>query len=322
MDEKIIYMLKYLKLIRYKNLLVIILTQYLVRFCVLKPIYKTVGCSLQINEFYFFLLVFSVVLIAAAGYIINDYFDIKIDKINKPEKVVLDTSIQRRNAILFHSVFNFIAILISFIISYKIGAIKLGFIFLFVSILLWFYSLKYKRLLFTGNFIVAVLSAFVVYIVWLFEFFALRNNPSVFLELSGKYNMINIIVLSYTCFAFLISFIREVIKDMEDVEGDEIMKCRTIPVVFGIKKSKIITGILILLNVLLIAVATYYVFKIHYLLLFVYLIIAVIFPYFYLFFTLTKSKEKSDFHLASNMCKIIMLAGILSMQILSINFPF
>lgn len=315
-------MLKYFKLIRYKNLLIIILTQYLLRYCVLKPIYKTVGCNLQINDFYFFLFVFSVVLITAAGYIINDYFDIKTDKVNKPNKVVLDKTIPKHKAILFHSVFNFIAVTISFIIAYQIGAVKLGFIFLFVSILLWLYSLKYKRYIFTGNFIVAVLSAFTIYAVWLFEFFALRSNPVAFLELSDKYKMINIIILAYTFFAFFISFIREIIKDMEDVEGDEVMGCKTIPLSFGLKRTKIFILILITLNIIFLGLAAYFVFEMRYLLLFAYLLIAVIFPCFYLFFTFMKAKEKIDYHQASNMCKIIMLAGILSMQILCISFPF
>lgn len=100
--------MNWLRLIRWNNLFIILLTQALVWFCVLLPLRRWTNERLLLDTTYFSLLCLSTILIAAAGYIINDYFDIKIDAINRPEKVILENKIHRRAAIIYHSVLNII----------------------------------------------------------------------------------------------------------------------------------------------------------------------------------------------------------------------
>src|ERR1700747_2647931 len=148
-------MFAFLKLIRLQNLLVIAFTQYMMRWCLIYPILKTRGFELQFSNFHFFLLSLSTVMIAAAGYIINDYFDVRIDKVNKPEHLVIDKGVKRRVAMGAHMVINVIAILIGFYISHIIGNWKLGFIFFICALGLWLYSTSFKRQFLIGNIVIA-----------------------------------------------------------------------------------------------------------------------------------------------------------------------
>ncbi len=312
-------MSSYLKLFRWKNLLIIALTQYLLRFCIIRPVYQIENVNLQMREFDFLLLVLSTILIAAAGYIINDYFDLKIDAVNKPDKIILDKYISVKRANLIYLTFNIIAVIIGFYLGYRVGALKLGFINLLSVFLLWFYSFRYKRLFLWGNIVVAFLSALVIVVVYLFEFFALCSNPMMFIDVSGNMKMINVFVFSYAIFAFLISVIREIIKDIEDINGDVKAGCKTMPIIIGVKKTKKIVIGLILISMLALAYGQIALYHKNLMFVFLYLTFAVQVPFIYLLFTFYKSEDKKEFHLSSSFCKIIMLAGILSMQIVSIN---
>ena len=309
-----------LKLIRIPNLLIIIATMYLLRFFLISPILNYFGGNLIYPEFDFALLVLSCTSIAAAGYIINDYFDLEIDKINKPEKIIIGELISIEKARLIYFLLNLMGVLIGSYLSLKIGQYQFLLIFLLSAFLLFSYSQKYKRSPFIGNFVVAFLSALTLFLVWLFEFFALRLEPNIFIEIREAIPFINKFILGYLVFAFIVSLIREMLKDVEDKEGDEAVKCKTIPVIMGVKNSKMLIGVLILVAIGLMGYVQFVLWVSNLDYLFWYFMIAVQPLFVYLLIHLVKAKEKEDFHFMSTMSKIIMLAGILSIQLIQFYY--
>jgi len=267
----------------------------------------------------FSLMVLVTVLIAVGGYVINDYFDVKIDQINRPDKLAVNRIISPRGAIKLHMILNAIAVLIGFYLAYRVRAFSLAIIFPFLSGLLWLYSAKYKRVLVWGNIIVSVLSAFVILIVWLFEFFWIRMDSGLFATVISDLGWVTRVFLAYALFAFLVSLFREIIKDMEDCKGDEPNDCRTIPVVAGMKFSSFIVASLVFVTMVLLAYGQFLLFRSGLKLLFWYFLIAVQFPALSLLINIFKAKEKTDFHYLSLLSKLIMVAGILSLEIILIT---
>lgn len=303
-------MLNYLKLVRYPNLLIVILTQYLMRWCIIEPMLEVNGFELQLSSFNFALLVVATVLITAAGYVINDYFDTHTDFLNRPKTVLVGTVISRRSAIIFHSVLNVIAVLIGFYLAYKINMVFLGFVFLIVTGLLWFYSTTYKRQFLVGNILVAFLTALVPLMVVLFEIPLLNEAyREVLIKNNANFMYIFYWVLAFSFFAFITNLMREIIKDIEDFEGDSAYGRNSLPVVLGVKTSKIIT---ISLAVITLGSLNYIYFQyledsttIIYFSLFLYL------PFLFLIARLIYAKTKKQFRNIGNILKIIMLLGIL-----------
>ena len=237
----------FLKLIRPLNLSIIALTMY-----GLGVFFKTIYSK---NELFgtkslpFTLLVLSTVLIAAGGNIINDYFDIKADRINKPEKQIIGIHIKRRSAIVSHWAINFIAFSIAIYLSWVMDS----FLYLFVHLLsintLWFYSMKGKRLFLTGNILIAALTAMVPLLVG-FYFHQVFKNEGVQLDkfnfsLNIDVHHIYYIALGFGAFAFILNLAREIVKDMEDVEGDKKLPAKTLPIVLGFQKSRIIAAVIL-----------------------------------------------------------------------------
>lgn len=308
-----------LGLIRIKNLVIIILTQYFVRFFLIRPFFRLNGGDLAMTEFAFAMMVLATLLITAAGYIINDYFDIDIDKINKPGKNTIGEKISKKAAMSLYFGMNFLAVIIGFWLAYKIGLVHLGLGIILIIMMLWFYSVKYKRQLLYGNFVVAVMSAFAIYIVWMFEFFWLRTQPALFTDMIGEIKTANHFVLGLTFFAFFVSLIREIVKDMEDVEGDASADCKTLPLVVGIKRSKQITAGIMGLLIIVTVFGQIYLWDHHFDYLFWYFMIVIQPLFLYALIKILKAKEKEDFHFISNTLKIIMFAGIISVQLLQLT---
>ena len=307
------------QLVRLPNLLMIILSMVLLRYCILVPfIYHGTVAQLSPNTDFIVLMLITL-LLAIGGYVINDYFDVKIDTINRPDRMVVNRFITPRNAIKYHMILNGIAILMGFYLSFRIRTISFGFIFPFISGLLWIYSAKYKRVLLWGNIIVSMLSAFVILVVLFYEFFWLRNHPMIFAGNLSQLGWVSLIFAGYALFAFLISMIREIIKDMEDMEGDEKFDCRTIPVVLGVMTSRWIVSILIIGAIVLLGWAQVILFRLDMMMVFWYFLVTVQLPALYLIFKLFSAKEQDDYHFLSSLTKVIMVAGILSMEIIYIS---
>lgn len=306
-------LLPFFRLIRWANLMVILITMYLLRHAVLIPIYTNMGYVPAIDGLTFSLLVFSVILIAVAGYIINDYFDIRIDRLNKPDKVLLGRFFHRRKAILFHSVFNVLATLSGLYVAWKCGSLRLGLIFPMSAMLLWLYSVRYKRVVLWGNLAVALLSALVIGMVWLFEFLALRSQPETFVALQGSMALITKLFAAYALFAFMVSLIREVVKDAEDIQGDAQAGCLTFSVVHGTAAARMLALYLAIVTLFLLGAAIWWLFNSVFIAVAVYLIVTVALPLAFLLFRIHAAYSKSDFGQLSFLLKLLMLAGIFSM---------
>ena len=207
-----------------------------------------------IDLYYIPVLFVGSVLARSSGCVINDFFDVRIDKINRPDQMVLTKEIPLKKAPALHLWLTLAGFATGFAASWYAGSLKLSGFHLAIAATLWFYSSKYKHKLLTGNLIVAVLSAAVILIVWLFEFYALRKEAVGFSGVIPFFPAINHQVMVYSGFAFLLHFIREIAKDVVDIEGDKTYQCKSIPTVLGLRYTRrillfltIITTVLILI---------------------------------------------------------------------------
>ena len=233
-----------------------------------------------------FILSVSTVAIAAAGYIINDYYDIKIDLINKPERVVIGKSITRRYAILLHTVLSFAGVVFGLALSWKIAAVNF-----FCATVLWWYSNNLKRQPFVGNFVVALLTGVAIWLV------------------DSLYKTGHVAIITYALFAFFMTLIREIIKDMEDLKGDHTFGCQTLPIVWGMRKTKyFIYGLLAAFGTTVLVLNYYFRgVPVEYILLVLYI------PLVWFLVRLIVADTKKDYAWLSGFCKFILLLGIFSM---------
>lgn len=302
----------FFRLVRWLNLAFIVLTQFLFRYCIVLPAFSSQGLNPKLDLLLFVLLVISSVCIAAAGYVINDYFDLNIDRVNKPGKLVVDKIIGRRFAILWHLGLSFTGVVLSFYVGWQTGNLFIGFANLACVILLWFYSTTFKKNLLIGNAIISLLTAWVVLVLYVAE---IPHLPFVSVE-GGVLQVVKRIfklAVLYGGFAFIISLIREVIKDIEDMKGDSKYGCRTMPIVWGINVSKVFiaTWLIVLISVLMII--QLYVFPFRWYGLMAYCVALIIVPLLYIFRRLFASKTPADFHRLSELVKLTMATGIISM---------
>lgn len=268
------------RLTRFWNLAIIALAQYFTAYFLFNQ------RQAVFTDIWLFLLSGSTILIAAAGYIINDYYDIKIDLINKPDRVVIGKTITRRYAILFHTVISFFGVAAGLLINWKVGALNFA-----CAFLLWLYSNNLKRLPLIGNVVVAFLTGLSIFML-------------VFL-----YNQYLPFVVVYSLFAFFMTLIREVVKDMEDMKGDTTFGCKTLPIVWGIRKTKSFVYVIVVIFSILVLWLDYRELKISW----IYFIPLLFLPMSVLVFRLIKADTKKEFYQLSQLCKIIMLLGIISM---------
>lgn len=303
------YAIAFFKLIRYQNLLIIAATMYLLRWCVIKPLLKNNDFESQISEILFLLLTFSTVCLAAAGYVINDYFDRKADLINRPGRVILGRILSQRAGMFWHTTLNITGVGVGLFVAYKLGMFRLGFVFIIISGILWFYSTTYKRQVLMGNIIVALLVASVPLVILLFELpLLVKNYRYYFLAESTDVDLLSAWIVGYAIFAFLLTLIREIIKDLEDFEGDSAFGRNTIPVAWGSSVSKKISMALVVITLaFLIVVLIKFKWS---LLTLVYSGLLIFLPLIFLIIKIIRANTKSDYHFISNLLKLIMLAGL------------
>lgn len=272
------FLVSFLRLTRVWNLLILAVSQYFTAAMLISLV--------NVFDLRFFLLVISTGLVAAAGYIINDYYDIKIDLVNKPERVVIGQGITRRYAILLHSILSMLGIAIGFYLDWRIGTINFASVFF-----LWWYSNDLKRQPFIGNLVVAMLTGMSILIV------------------DALYRTGNTLIFIYASFAFFITLIREIIKDMEDLKGDNTFGCKTLPIIWGLRKTKFLIYLIILVfSIIVILLNLFFVnLPISFFVFFLFL------PLLWLLYILIRADTKKDFAMLSNFCKMILLLGVLSM---------
>lgn len=273
----------FLRVTRVHNLIYIAFTQYVVAVFLSN---HPQGKSNILFDPDLFLIAASTALIAAAGYIINDYYDIKVDFINKPERVVVGRYLRRRVALAAHTILNFTGIGIGLLIDWKIGVINfLG------AFLLWIYSNHLKRLPLIGNLCIAALTGAAIFVI------------------AFKFPTHKELIYLYTIMAFSVSLIREIIKDMEDLKGDENFGSKTLPIIWGIKKTKLFIFVLsafFILGLLILAINTANTF-------FTIYFSILILPLSYFFYRLYRADTKKEYSYLTDFCKAIMFSGVLSM---------
>ncbi len=275
----------YLRMFRYKNLLITILVQLMVYFCLVKG-------SLLIPPKDLLLLIGGTVLIAAAGYVINDIYDLKADIINRPDTVLLVQRIKIKTALVIYITFNVLAFYFGILISWKFLLM-----FLAVSFLLFLYAARIKRTPLLGNILVALILAFVLIIVWIFE--------------QGNYPEL---ILLYASFAFLTGIIRELLKDLEDMEGDKKAGYMTFPLKYGVQKSKNLVQNLTIIQIISLIVFAILVYGFTaYWALMAYFFVLVLIPLSLALYLEQKAESKNDFAQLTRFFKFIVVTGTISM---------
>ncbi|SHJ84126.1 4-hydroxybenzoate polyprenyltransferase [Hymenobacter daecheongensis DSM 21074] len=270
-----------LRLVRFPNLLIMALCLALVRVCLLNA---------PLLSGRFGLLALAALCVAAAGYIINDYYDVKIDAINRPERLVVGRVVNRRWAMLAHLLLSGIGVGVAVLLLPLLGLVNLG-----SALLLWGYSARFKRLALVGNLSIATLTAALVLLPEL----QLRTGlPAVW---------------GYALAAFLLTTVREIVKDVEDMRGDAQHECRTLPIVWGVVRTKWVAGFFLLSLVVFVGGAAGAALQQRHWLFGSWLLLAVLMPLLLLGRHLARADRRRDFARLSAWCKWIMLAGVLSM---------
>ena len=287
----------------------IAITQMLFIYSIVHPVFGKAGVSPNIFGHYTFLLILSSVLVAAGGYIINDYFDLDIDTVNKPEKLVVDRVIIRRIVIVWHIVLSLIAVAIGFYIDFKTNVRLLGLLNAATVALLFIYSISLKKKLLAGNILISLLTSWVILVVvWCETSNMIRPG-----SLGSFTEKITRISFLYAGFAFIISLVREVVKDMEDVDGDRKYGCTTMPIAWGFIATKVFVAVWLVVLMAALVIVQFYVLQFRWWWSAAYCIVFIIFPLVYVFKNLFAAKTSADFHKLSALVKLVMFTGILSM---------
>ena len=228
----------YLMLVRWQNLLMTAIVLFVMEKWVATPILRAAYFGEQLPWWLLMLLILATVFIAAGGYVINDYFDVKIDAINRPDRLIVTRGVTKPEAMRLFQVLTVVGIVCGLITAACLRSWVTAVIFVFVPGLLWFYSASYKRQLIIGNLIVAFVAALaplltaIANVAWLRHLYGDVNGIDV-LSLTTLPHDIYVWIGGFAAFAFLGTLIREVIKDMQDVMGDRELECHTLPVVLG-----------------------------------------------------------------------------------------
>ena len=306
--------MKFLKLIRYKNLLMLAFMQLLFRYSFLKQ----QDIPLALADWQYGLLVLSTVLLAAAGYVINNIFDVASDTINKPNDVVIGKGISEAQAYNIYFGLNITGVAIGFYLSNVIMRPGFATIFILIASLLYFYSTTLKQIMLLGNFVVAFLLALSVIIIGVFDIFPATNTDN-----QAQMASLFSILIDYALFAFMINFIREIVKDIEDVNGDYNQGMNTLPIAIGISRTaKIALGFAIIPFILSLLYINKYFVENDLLIVTLYAFAFVLAPLLYFIVKIFSAKSQKDFHHLSTVLKLILLFGIFSILVITLNIKF
>ena len=296
----------YFLFFRWKNLLMLILTQLLLKFV----LFQNFDLNLTLHIAHFFLLTTATIFISIAGYIINDIHDVETDLINKPNKVYVGEKISLKKANNLFVFFNSVGLIIGFYLSIHINKPSFFTIFILTSLLLYRYAIALKKKLLVGNFIISILVFFSILLVAIFDIVPATNSYNI-AQQKQVFNLVFII----GCFSFFLTFLREIVKDLEDIKGDLKINANTIPIAIGIKKTK---NIVLTLSLLISFACCYFAFLLYetnsiasYFLFF-----TVATPLLYFTYKIRLSNTATEFHFLSSVLKVNMLAGILTILFL------
>ena len=300
-------MIHFFNLIRWKNLLLLILTQVLVKYALLEPLKLQYGIETSMTTSGFALLALATVCIAAAGYIINDIEDVEADKINKPQSVIIGKHITEQTATYLFIGLNLLGVVMGFIISRAVGRPSFLMLFVLASALLYIYSTYLKSITLIGNIVVAGVISLSIYLVGIFDLIpvaTLSNRSTQFFFLD--------LIKDYAVFAFMLNLLREIIKDIEDIDGDYKMGVQSLPIVLGRFRT---TKLVFFLSFIPLAVIILYLSNNLYKqpLAMSYVLLFIIAPLIYVTIKLYTAELKTEYKVISNVLKLVMLTGVLSL---------
>jgi 4-hydroxybenzoate polyprenyltransferase len=303
--------MNFLRLIRYQNLLMLAAMQLVFRYGFL----EWYNVPLALKHWQFALLVLATVAIAAAGYLINNIMDRDTDQDNKPEKVVVGKSISETQAYNYYFILNGIGVLAGAYLSFVVGKWSFAMIFISIVMVLYMYATSFKQNLLVGNFLVALLLSISVLIIGIFDMF-----PVVDAENRVAMGLIFGVMIDYAIFAFIINFLREIVKDLEDVNGDYNQCMNTLPIVLGVARTAILVFWLsfIPIGVLLFYINEYFV-TYNLWIIAGYGLALVVAPLIYFTVRMFSAKTQKDFKHLSLVLKVVLFFGIISVAVLTYN---
>ncbi|WP_114754115.1 geranylgeranylglycerol-phosphate geranylgeranyltransferase [Flavobacterium glaciei] len=304
--------MKYLKLIRYQNLLMLAFMQLIFRY----GFFKIQNSSLALTDWQYGLLVFSTILIAAGGYVINNIIDQKTDTINKPNSVVVGKKISETLAYNIYIGLTITGVVIGFYLSNIIGKPVFASIFIMIAATLYLYATSIKQIMLVGNIIVALLLSVSVIIIGIFDFY-----PAIRIDNQQQMRLFFSILLDYAIFAFMINLLREIVKDIEDTDGDYNQGMNTLPIVIGKSRTgKIVFGLSFIPLFFILYYINEYLFELRFVT--IYLLLFVVGPLIFFTVKMWTATIKKEFHFLSILLKWILLFGILSIVVISLNMKY
>lgn len=292
--------MSYLKIIRPFNLLLIFATQYIIKiglgFIEMIELYDA-----QLSIIDFLLLATATICIAAGGYVINDVFDVKTDRINKPKEIYITTIISKKNGVIYYSILTITGILSGCLLAYSKDLFSYAWLFIGTASLLFVYTWKLQKIALIGNLCTSILVGFSLYIVWLFGASESIYLPPLFLS---------IVILSIS-----LTLIREIIKDTQDMKGDYANGYKTLPILLGTNRTLSICSFLSMATLFFVSYFTFTYFKGKYAFIAV-IIISVVIPLAIVASKCWNASTTKDFKNIARLLKFIMFIGILLVPIL------
>ena len=302
----------FLQLVRWKNLVMLGLIQILFKY-VYFPAFSVDTALSNLN---FAVLIFTTLIIAAAGYIINDIYDVEADKINKPTKVLVTRKITKKQANFLYNIFNAVGLLSGLYLAYTIDKLSFVAIFVITILLLKVYNSDFKKRPLVGNIVVSLLVSLSILIVGVFDIIPMVTEDN---DVNQYYAFR--VLMDYAGFAFMFMLLREMVKDVEDVNGDKYMNMKTIPILLGRKRANYLIFILSFVPLLLITSYSFNSFSnVPFVL--AYMLIVVLLPLLYFMTKILYAQSKKDYIFASKLLKLIMLLGMFSVVILSLTIYY
>lgn len=312
----------YLQLLRVGNLTFVAILLYVMEKWVATPLLQLEQFGELMPWWVLTLLIVSVVGIAAGGYVINDYFDVKIDRINRPDNLVVTRIISRDAAMNLFYGLTAVGVIAGTVVAWWAHSWTLLFTYVVIPGLLWFYSASYKRMFLVGNIVVAFASAIVPLLVAIANADYLHHLYQNALAYSPIVGELYVWTGGFAAFAFLLTWVREIVKDIEDIEGDREMECRTLPIVWGDKVAKIIA------TILLVVIATLIVYILFAVLPFShewkslptrYVVFGLIVPILCSIVLLWAANNRTEYHRVQTIIKFAMFMGMLFSYVIATN---
>lgn len=312
----------YLQLLRVGNLTFVAILLYVMEKWVATPLLQLEQFGELMPWWVLTLLIVSVVGIAAGGYVINDYFDVKIDRINRPDNLVVTRIISRDTAMHLFYGLTAVGVIAGTVVAWWAHSWTLLFTYVVIPGLLWFYSASYKRMFLIGNLVVAFASAIVPLLVAIANADYLHHLYQNALAYSPIVGELYVWTGGFAAFAFLLTWVREIVKDIEDIEGDREMECRNLPIVWGDKVAKIIA------TILLVVIATLIVYILFAVLPFShewkslptrYVVFGLIVPILCSIVLLWAANNRTEYHRVQTIIKFAMFMGMLFSYVIATN---